>query len=126
MPHRFVFAFALAAVAIVAASEGHSGPRDDLRTRLEQDIAQFCRDVHDAEPLILPHFIEEQPGTGSGHPDLTFEYKNIRCEGVEKPALKQCGYCGLTTQGMVCKVTTFTWQNGQYVEASSRVEPVIQ
>lgn len=121
---RYVAATCTAVAA--SALTADAGPRDDLRAQLEQQIAEFCRDVHKAAPLILPEFIEERSSTNSGRPDLTFEYKNIRCEGVERPALKQCGFCGLTMEGMVCKVVTFTWRDGQYVEASSRIEPIFQ
>ena len=113
--------------AIVSSSfASPASAKAELHSRLEGKIADFCKNVHNSVPSIPVSTIVTTAGGAGDYPNLLFKYKYIGCKGVDKPALKQGGFCGLTMNGMVCAVKTFSYRDGNYVEISQDLEGIFE
>lgn len=110
-----------------SASADPAAAKAELHQRLEQEIAEFCRTVHQSMPSIpITSIIEEHTADTGDYPNLVFEYKRIGCHGEDMPALQQCGFCGLARDGMACAVKTFAYRDGRYEEVADEMRGIFE
>lgn len=118
---RSYMATILFGVPLVAA--GDDSAMDRLVAEMEKTADDFCSSHNTSGSL---HEAAVVPVSDSDKPNLLVRYYYIVCDGVDKAPMKQGGFCGLTTEGIKCKVEEYEYRDGEYRLVKSSMQSPLE